>query len=627
MTLKRFLAGTIGVVMAASMFLGLPVVSGIAGSSADTAITASAATVADALAEKQTSAKNKGLLLNDKNPEATVGGYGCAFMSNYYMAVQTGAILPNTSVASFLTSLKKVNAFDTGGYMTWSAITKVCPSIKYQKTISLSGKSRTDAISTINTQLKNGYGCIVQVKTGYGNHYVYAYLQNGSMKIADSSFNYNGLTDTRYSSIVNVLIYTVAHDPTDELVDGGIYVIHPKDNKGTAISALGTEIKSNVALANLDNNNQSQQWRAVKKGEYFYFINVKSGLCLDVAAQKVGNVSNGTNIHLYTKSDGYDQVQLYAAKLEPNNGNSYYTLTLYNTNYSINVYGNSSAVGSNITTWEKSGDLTQQWVLKKVNCTNHNWVETSRVNATCEADGSVTYTCKNCGATKTETLAKLGHDWVETIIEPTCEEDGSITYTCKNGGETRTETIPKLGHEWFETERGNGYILYTCEHCGETYKEIIEPTIRIKAQPGDKSVKLNWNAVEGAEGYAVYECIDDMWQPVGKTNDTTYVYNGLENGKNYTVSVIAKINGNWQTDFSNAVTVTPIPPYPVVSYEVSGRQFRLKWTAVSGAEKYGIAVYQSGGWKVKVQTDKTTYTSPKMSKGAKAPTKWQYVLR
>ena len=57
--------------------------------------------------------------------------------------------------------------------------------------------------------------------------------------------------------------------------------------------------------------------------------------------------------------------------------------------------------------------------------------------------------------------------------------------------------------------------------------------------------------------------------------------------------------------------------YPVVSSEVRGRQFRLKWTAVAGAEKYGIAVYQAGKWRVKVQVDGnvTSYTSPKVETG------------
>ncbi len=59
-------------------------------------------------------------------------------------------------------------------------------------------------------------------------------------------------------------------------------------------------------------------------------------------------------------------------------------------------------------------------------------------------------------------------------------------------------------------------------------------------------------------------------------------------------------------------------PYPVVTSEVQGRQFRLKWTAVDGAEKYGIALYQSGKWRVKAQFAKnvTTFTSSKMKTGS-----------
>ncbi len=57
--------------------------------------------------------------------------------------------------------------------------------------------------------------------------------------------------------------------------------------------------------------------------------------------------------------------------------------------------------------------------------------------------------------------------------------------------------------------------------------------------------------------------------------------------------------------------------YPVVKAEVKGRQFRLKWTAVPDAEKYGLAAYQSGKWRVKVQFagNVTSYTSPKMKAG------------
>ena len=173
-------------------------------------ISASAASVSSALQEKQTSAKNKNLLLNDSNRLTRVGNYGCAMFSNYYMAIQTGLLSPETSVKEFLTRLKKVGAFDREGYITsWTKITKVIPEITYNKKISLSGKSRSAAIREITKQLKNGKKCIVQVSTKYGNHYVYCYTSGSSVKIADSSFSYGSLNNSAYTTIKAVLIYDV----------------------------------------------------------------------------------------------------------------------------------------------------------------------------------------------------------------------------------------------------------------------------------------------------------------------------------------------------------------------------------------------------------------------------------
>jgi hypothetical protein len=132
--------------------------------------------------------------------------------------------------------------------------------------------------------------------------------------------------------------------------------------------------------------------------------------------------------------------------------------------------------------------------------------------------------------------------------------------------------------------------------------------------------KLKWTAVPCAEKYAVYGFVSNKWQKIEECDGTSYVLNNLKFGKEYKIAVIAMTNGEWSKDFSNAITVTSKPapnPYPIVTSEVSGNQFRLKWTTVKGAEKYGLAVYQSGKWIVKAQFagNVTTYTSPKMNRG------------
>ena len=70
--------------------------------------------------------------------------------------------------------------------------------------------------------------------------------------------------------------------------------------------------------------------------------------------------------------------------------------------------------------------------------TPHNWIETSRDDATCESDGTIYYSCE-CGATKTEKIDALGH-------KP------AANYS-----------IDSTGH-WYECENGCGEKLDYAEH-------------------------------------------------------------------------------------------------------------------------------------------------------------------
>ena len=61
--------------------------------------------------------------------------------------------------------------------------------------------------------------------------------------------------------------------------------------------------------------------------------------------------------------------------------------------------------------------------------------------------------------------------------------------------------------------------------------------------------------------------------------------------------------------------------YPVVTsidYNVTYHQFRVNWTAVPGAQAYGIAYYAAGKWRVYTQSipvNNTSWTSPKLTAG------------
>ena len=130
----------------------------------------------------------------------------------------------------------------------------------------------------------------------------------------------------------------------------------------------------------------------------------------------------------------------------------------------------------------------------------HRWVEdTSKtVPATCTSEGSKTYYCTadykdydqevhKCHSTKTETLAKTAHHWVNGVCtecgathehdwqeqisltkSPTCTEKGSKTYKCSKCGETKVEEIPATGHTWKIHQIATNKSECKCSVCGDT---------------------------------------------------------------------------------------------------------------------------------------------------------------
>ena len=121
-----------------------------------------------------------------------------------------------------------------------------------------------------------------------------------------------------------------------------------------------------------------------------------------------------------------------------------------------------------------------------IKATGHSW-DSGKVTeaATCKKEGTKTYTCKNCGETKTESIPKTEHQWDNGKVtkEATCKEEGSKTYTCSICGDTKTEAIPKKEHSFDEgkitkkaTCTEDGLKVYTCKSCGETKEEVLKAT-------------------------------------------------------------------------------------------------------------------------------------------------------
>lgn len=120
--------------------------------------------------------------------------------------------------------------------------------------------------------------------------------------------------------------------------------------------------------------------------------------------------------------------------------------------------------------------------MVKIVCA-HTWnTGTVTTEPTCTDKGVKTFTCTQCGETKTEEVDALGHNWNagEITTEPTCTEKGVKTFTCTRCGETKTEDVEASGHTWDEgtvttepTCTEKGVTTFTCTKCNETKTEDV----------------------------------------------------------------------------------------------------------------------------------------------------------
>ncbi|MBQ7295819.1 MAG: hypothetical protein IJW86_06460 [Clostridia bacterium] len=129
-----------------------------------------------------------------------------------------------------------------------------------------------------------------------------------------------------------------------------------------------------------------------------------------------------------------------------------------------------------------SGDIT---ITEAANTAAHGWdAGTVTQAASCTAVGSKLFNCATCGATKTEEIPKIAHNYTTAITAPTCSAEGYTTYTCSvcgyNYKDNYTATI---AHNWDDGVQTTaptcavaGVKTYTCLVCGATKTEDIAAT-------------------------------------------------------------------------------------------------------------------------------------------------------
>lgn len=160
--------------------------------------------------------------------------------------------------------------------------------------------------------------------------------------------------------------------------------------------------------------------------------------------------------------------------------------------------------------------------------------------------------CENCvGFTKTETL-EIHHYGAAKLTTPaTCKADGTKTYTCDGCGATRTESFADpTAHKWDNGKDVNGNTVYTCTvaGCGKTKTEYNTTTATVSKKDltdeislKDASLSLD-ETVKGKLGDSTTFTAEqisfaDLGKELGKNadylNDGALVFEfGIRNGEN-----------------------------------------------------------------------------------------------
>ena len=112
----------------------------------------------------------------------------------------------------------------------------------------------------------------------------------------------------------------------------------------------------------------------------------------------------------------------------------------------------------------------------------HDFVEISRIPATCTHTGALVEQCTRCGEIQSTVIPLLEHSWGSPVTTtPTCTTAGFTVQICLVCGyEQIITTTAALGHSWgawvvttAATVTATGIKTRTCTRCGEVQSEVV----------------------------------------------------------------------------------------------------------------------------------------------------------
>ena len=202
-------------------------------------------------------------------------------------------------------------------------------------------------------------------------------------------------------------------------------------------------------------------------------------------------------------------------------------------------------------------------------------------------------------------------DWTRMV------ETSSTSYVDDdvNFGSTYTYTIRCVDNE------GDFISSFNSSGWKHTHQGLSTPSFT-SFESNASGVKLNWNAVSGAEKYRVYyKNGSGGWTRFGETSKTTFTDEIVTAGNSYTYTIrCVDKDGDFTSDFNkNGWTYTysgvETPAFSSLSSETAG--ILLKWDPVEGASKYRLYYKgKDGDWKRLGETASTEFVDDIVTAGS-----------
>ena len=166
----------------------------------------------------------------------------------------------------------------------------------------------------------------------------------------------------------------------------------------------------------------------------------------------------------------------------------------------------------NITVYCYSGSVVHK-VLENLNYNyvlldshEHDYSVTQVVEPSCTTDGIRKYTCNICGYDYKEKIEKLGHTYVDTIVEADCVNIGYTNHVCSRCNDSySSDFVAALGHkydEWIIDKEAT--VLST----GEMHRQCSVCDYIEKKEVAKKEVNLSDNQNYGKVNFTVVDAVN-----------------------------------------------------------------------------------------------------------------------